>query len=53
MSLEGAAINVDDNANTVYWGKPTTASQALKKGATSNKIKTLINELQKVIKEAK
>lgn len=53
MSLEGAAINVDENANTVYWGKPTTAAQALKQRASSAKINSLIKELEKVIKEAK
>jgi lipid-binding SYLF domain-containing protein len=34
LSLEGAAITVDRNANQVYWGSPVTAAQALNKNAS-------------------
>ena len=53
LSLEGAAITVDHNANQVYWGSPTTASKALNKRATGSKITPLINEIEKVIRSAK
>ncbi|HCA40435.1 MAG TPA: hypothetical protein DEP01_02280 [Aminobacterium sp.] len=53
MSLEGAAVNVDDNANHVYWGKTITAAQALDRRASSAKIQPLIQALNKLIKEAK
>ena len=53
LSLEGAAVSVDDNANTVYWGASTSARQALDKGATSAKIKSLIKELNSLISKAK
>ncbi len=53
ISLEGAAINVDQSANEVYWGKPTSADAALKNSATSAKIKPLIAEINKLIHDAK
>ena len=52
ISLEGAAINVDQSANEVYWGKPTSAEAALKNPANSVQIKPLIAEIRKLIREA-
>jgi len=53
LSLEGAAITVDKNANQVYWGTPTTAGTALNKRATGSKITPLINEIERIIRNAK
>lgn len=53
VSLEGAAINVDRNANQAYWGKPFSAGNALNSAATKNEIKQLVIELEKIMKRAK
>lgn len=53
ISLEGAAVNVDESANEVYYGKPTSATAALNSAATSAQIKPLIAEINKLIREAK
>lgn len=53
ISLEGAAVNVDESANEVYYGKPTSATAALNSAATSARISPLIAELKKLIREAK
>lgn len=53
LSLEGAAVSVDENANTVYWGKATTAHQALDSRAQSSKIQPLLKELNALIAKAK
>ena len=49
----GAAVNVDESANEVYYGKPTSATAALNSAATSAQIKPLIAEINKLIREAK
>lgn len=53
ISLKGAAVTVDQNANNVYWGKPTSANDALNKRASSADIKPLIAELERLIRKAK
>ena len=53
ISLEGAAINVDRNANQVYWGKPFSAEKALNSPATKSEIKQVVMELEKIMKQAK
>lgn len=53
VSLEGAAINVDRNANQVYWGKPFSAGNALNSAATKKREKQLVMELEKIMKQAK
>jgi len=53
LSLEGAAITVDENANQVYWGSPVSAKAALDKSAASAEIKPLLAELDKLIREAR
>lgn len=53
VSLKGAAVTVDQNANDVYWGKPTSADDAFKRSASSADIKPLIAELEKLIRDAK
>ena len=52
LSLEGAAVNVDKNANQVYWGKPYSAESAFNTVASKNEIKQLILELEKVMRRA-
>lgn len=53
ISLDGSAINVDKDANKEYWGKATTATEALNKAASSAQIKQLVAELERVIAKAK
>ncbi len=53
LSLEGAAVSVDENANTVYWGSSLSARQALGKSAQSPKIQPLLKELNALIRKAK
>ena len=52
LSLEGAAVNVDKNANQVYWGKHYSAENAFNTVASKNEIKQLILELEKVMRRA-
>ena len=53
MSLEGAGLNVDENANQVYWGAVMSPKAALDKGATDKRIKPLIFEIEKLLKKSK
>jgi lipid-binding SYLF domain-containing protein len=53
LSLEGAAITVDRNANQVYWGTPVTAAQALNKSASGPRVKPLLAEIERIIRTAK
>ncbi|QTX33294.1 lipid-binding SYLF domain-containing protein [Aminithiophilus ramosus] len=53
LSLEGAAVSVDENANSVYWGGSLSARQALDKRATSSKIQPLVKELNGLLSKAK
>lgn len=49
MSLEGAAITVDENANTVYWGANLTPESALGRAASDSRIRPVLNELAKIM----
>lgn len=53
MSLEGAVIRVDRNANAAYWGGPVTAPQALKKRATDSRILPVLRELEQIMRKTK
>lgn len=53
LSLEGAAITVDRNANQVYWGTAVTAAQALNKSASGPRVKPLLAEIERIIRTAK
>ena len=53
LSLEGAAVSVDENANRAYWGSPMTSRQAMDKRATSSKMQALLKELNALIRKAK
>lgn len=53
LSLEGAYVDVDKNANKAYWGKPVSASEALKQQAQSQKILPLTRKLDHMIKTAR
>lgn len=53
LSLDGSAINHDPSAGELYWGKKLSPATALEKPATSKKIKTLITELNNLIKKGK
>lgn len=52
MSLEGAGLNVDENANQVYWGAVMSPKAALKKSATDKRVTSLIGELKRLIAKA-
>lgn len=52
MSLEGAGLNVDENANQVYWGAVMSPKAALDRGATDKRIKPLIFEIEKLLKKS-
>jgi len=53
MSLEGAGLNADENANQVYWGKETSPKTALNERAVDKRIKPLLKEIEKLLKKAK
>lgn len=53
LSLEGAYVDVDENANKAYWGKTVSAREALKKRATAKPVLPLTRKLDKLIKSAK
>lgn len=52
MSIEGAGLNEDENANHVYWGSSVSARSALNKRATDKRIRPLIQEIEKLMKKA-
>ncbi len=52
MSLEGAGLNVDENANQVYWGAVMSPKAALNKSATDKRIKSLIRGINNLIAKA-
>ena len=53
VSLKGSVINVNRDANKAYWQKPIEAKEALSKPADKQKIKPLVNELNKISKMAR
>jgi len=50
ITLEGSQIEVDENANTVYWRTPTSPEKALSRKASSAKIKQLTSEIEKIMR---
>jgi len=50
ITLEGSQIEVDENANTVYWETPTSPEKALSRKASSAKIKQLTSEIEKIMR---
>jgi len=50
ITLEGSQIEVDENANTVYWETPTSPEKALSRKASSAKIKQLNSEIEKIMR---
>lgn len=52
VSLEGATIRVDQNANTAYWEKQIWPTESLKIPATDKRILPLIEEIEKLLKTA-
>ncbi len=52
LSLEGATLRIDQNANTAYWGKATPPKEALSKEATDERVKPLIDKLEELMKKA-
>lgn len=53
LSLEGAYVDVDENANKAYWGQTVSAREALNKRATGKKVLPLTHKLDSLIKSAK
>jgi len=53
LSLEGAGMYVDENANQVYWGKATTPREALKKKASRESILKLTREIERLMAKDK
>jgi len=49
LTIEGSELDVDENANNVYWGGPVSPRSALKKRASSSRIKPLIREIERLI----
>ncbi len=52
ISLEGAVVNQNRDANKAYWGKAVEPVWALKQPAKSAKINPLVAELNKLVKKA-
>jgi lipid-binding SYLF domain-containing protein len=50
ITLEGSEVEVDENANTVYWGTATSPEKALSRKASSSKIKQLTGEIEKLMR---
>jgi len=53
LSLGGAAINVNRNANQVYGGAPVTAARPITNNASGPRVKPLLAEIERVIRSAK
>jgi len=53
VSLGGGSVDIDENANTAYWGKKISPSEILQKRAVKSEVKPLINELNSLIAKAK
>ncbi len=49
MSLEGAVVRVDRNANAAYWGGPVTAPEALERPASDSRILPVLRELENIM----
>jgi lipid-binding SYLF domain-containing protein len=53
LSLEGAYVDVDENANKAYWNKTVSARETLKKRADDKRVLPLTRKLDSLIKTAK
>lgn len=53
IGISGSLISLSSEANKAYWGKATDAKTALNTKASGEKIKPLIDALNKIIKMAK
>lgn len=51
ISIDGCVINQNRDANKAYWGRDVSAANALKKPATSPKVKNLIAALNNLCKK--
>jgi len=52
LTIGGAVIDVDENANTVYWGASMSAKAILGRPATDTRIKPLLREIAILEKKA-
>jgi len=52
ISVEGCVINQNRDANRAYWGRDMSAAAALKKPASDKRIRTLVNNLNALVKKA-
>ena len=52
ITIKGATINVNRDANLAYWHKKTEASAALSRSATDKRITPLVAALKKLIRKA-
>ncbi len=52
LSLEGAIIETDDEANKLYWGKPMHPQEILDRKATDSRVRPLLKELDDLMKKA-
>jgi len=53
LSVEGAVIDVDENANIAYWGADMSPKNILSRPATDVRIKPLLREISNLEKKAK
>jgi lipid-binding SYLF domain-containing protein len=53
IALSGSTINMNGDANKAYWGRATSAKDALARKADSAKIRPLVTELDKLSKLAR
>ncbi|MFZ5924173.1 MAG: lipid-binding SYLF domain-containing protein [Bacillota bacterium] len=53
ISLEGAKIDPDEPANELYWGSALSPGEILARKAADNRAKPLIQELNRLIAEAR
>ncbi len=49
LALEGAKVSPDDAANELYWGKGMSSASMLSQRATDNRVKPLIEELNRIM----
>lgn len=50
LTFSGSSVNINRDANKAYWGSDLTAAEALAKPAKGEKIKPLIDALNKIVK---
>lgn len=49
ITLEGSQVEVDENANHVYWGSPTSPNTALGRSASNSRIRPLVRQIEKLM----